>query len=146
MIPIKFFKNCCAWDDIMVDITVVNWTFDSESDSLVLFRKDAHDHDFSVKLDKDAIAYFDSEKLPCMFEFFNISKVFRTDQIHHDDIEKIRFNISITRKYVEVRMELNVVVDYVLRRRKLEFQTFNNSAIPMYYKDFVFVFNDKMVI
>ena len=91
----------------MVDITVVNWTFDSESDSLVLFRKDAHDHDFSVKLDKDAIAYFDSEKLPCMFEFFNISKVFRTDQIHHDDIEKIRFNISITRKYVEVRMELN---------------------------------------
>ena len=42
--------------------------------------------------------------------------------------------------------ELNVVVDYVLRRRKLEFQTFNNSAIPMYYKDFVFVFNDKMVI
>ena len=92
----------------MVDITVVNWTFDSESDSLVLFRKDAHDHDFSVKLDKDAIAYFDSEKLPCMFEF--------------------------------------VVVDYVLRRRKLEFQTFNNSAIPMYYKDFVFVFNDKMVI
>ena len=96
----------------MVDITVVNWTFDSESDSLVLFRKDAHDHDFSVKL----------------------------------DIEKIRFNISITRKYVEVRMELNVVVDYVLRRRKLEFQTFNNSSIPMYYKDFVFVFNDKMVI
>ena len=113
---------------------------------MVLFRKDSHDHDFSVKLDKDAIAYFDSEKLPCMFEFFNISKVFRTDQIHHDDIEKIRFNISITRKYVEVRMELNVVVDYVLRRRKLEFQTFNNSAIPMYYKDFVFVFNDKMVI
>ena len=47
----SFFKNCCAWEDIMVDITVVNWTFDSESDSLVLFRKDDHDHDFSVKLD-----------------------------------------------------------------------------------------------
>ena len=37
----------------MVDITVVNWTFDSERDSLVLFRKDSYDHDFSVKLDKN---------------------------------------------------------------------------------------------
>ena len=130
----------------MVDITVVNWTFDSEKDSLVLFRKDDCDPDFSVKLDKDAMAYFDSEKSPCMFEFFNISKVFKTDKIHHEDIEKIRFNISISRKYIEVRMELSVVVDYVLRRRKLEFQTFNNFAIPIYYKDFVFVFNDKKVI
>lgn len=129
----------------MVDITVVNWTFDNEKDSLVLFRKDDYDYDFSVKVDNDAIAYFDSEKLPCMFEFFNISKVFKTDQIHHEDIEKIRFNISISRKYVEVRMELSVVVDYVLKRRKLEFQTFNNFAIPMYYKDFVFVFRHKVI-
>ena len=56
----------------MVDITVVNWTFDSESDSLVLFIKDDHDHDFSVYLYKYAIDYVDSEKIICVFDFFNI--------------------------------------------------------------------------
>lgn len=104
--------------------------YDHECDALLLKYDGDYNYGYSLELAENVIVDFDSEGVPCAFEFLNASKLFGFDKSSLMNIKKINVNISITSKLIELSTFIVVLVHNKDVSNSLQNSLANNVNLP----------------
>lgn len=118
-------------------MTKLKWEYDKRADDLFIFKDENYRYDVSLNFDERSLVDFDTNGIPCAFEFFNASELFGFNKEVLDNIKEIKINIIIDSNMVKVNTMIiaifkNKIISNSLCKIKFNRGDFLNQSLELF--------------
>ena len=86
----------------------VEYDYDSQEDSLFIYRVEDYEYEVSLELDNNVILDIDKKGKPVAFEFLNASKIFNLKKGYFNNLTKITIQSTISDEAINLKVQLMV--------------------------------------
>lgn len=93
-----------------MNLSKINYSYDSNTDSLFIYVSDDYVYDESVELNANVIMDFDVNGIPRAIELLSASKLFKIDKSYFNNISMLKVNIFINEDIIKLNVNLTVKV------------------------------------
>lgn len=104
----------------------VEYSYNEETDSVFISRKEDYVYDESVELNNNIILDFDNENIPSALEILDASKIFKVSKSNLNHMNNLNVHIIINKETIKIKIELKLLN----HNETVNSFVANNSQIP----------------